>query len=186
MRGGHEAVSHEERDRAAVDVALPLRVAAQRLELRAEHDRVAAHAVVQRLLADAIAREQQLFLADVPYGEREHPDRLTQRLLDTPRFESGEQDFGVGRAAKGRADVMQPISQLTKVVDLAVERDDVAAVRGPHRLCAGGREIENGEASVSERDGRVGRHPVAVGVRPAMGETLRHLPHRLPTRRRGK
>ena len=77
---------------------------------------------------------------------------MGQRLQD---------DLGVAAGAKGDAHPLQLVPQLAEVIDLAVEDESVAAVRGQHRLVAGGRQIEDGQAAESQ--------PGVVAVVPAAG-----------------
>src|SRR6476646_2682037 len=65
---GYVTVAHEQCDGARIGLTDPVRMRAQGLELRAKHKRVAAHAVVERLLADAVARQDERLLAHVPDG----------------------------------------------------------------------------------------------------------------------
>ena len=55
-----------------VDLARDLAVLQQRAHLRREGQRSVVERVEQRLLADAVARQQQLLAAPVPEREREH------------------------------------------------------------------------------------------------------------------
>ena len=63
---------------------------------------------------------------------------------------------------------------LEEIVDLAVVRDNEAAVGGDHRLMAGGRKVDNGQAPVRERDAglRIAPKPVIVGA--AIGDAVGH------------
>ena len=55
-----------ERDGAVIDLALEVRMMADRLELRGEDERIRADAVVERLLTEAVAGDDKLFRTRVP------------------------------------------------------------------------------------------------------------------------
>ncbi len=76
---------------------------AQRLELGGEHKIGAGEAVIERLLAESVARQVQDPLVRVPQREREHAYEARERALDAPAFESGKHDLGVGVAAPAGA-----------------------------------------------------------------------------------
>jgi hypothetical protein len=68
------------RQRVAVDLRAEARVRPQRLQLRAEQDRVAEAPPVEGLLAEAIAREREHAFATVPDGEAMPLARLSARV----------------------------------------------------------------------------------------------------------
>jgi len=61
--------------------------------------------------------------------------------------EVGE-DLGVAAAAEGFPFPLKAATQRAVIIDLAVERDDDAAIRGTHRLTPGLREIEDRQPDV--------------------------------------
>src|SRR6266849_6200297 len=92
------------------------RMTEQRLRLRGEEKEGAALPVVERLLAEAIPREQQPPLAAVPEGEGEH----TPKLLDARRPErlvGLQDDLGVALRPEGVPLRLQRGAQVTEVVD---------------------------------------------------------------------
>lgn len=169
-------MSQIQAQRVAIDLAVEARIGAQRLQLRREYERVADPPVIQRFLADAVARERQHARFAVPQREREHPGRAPQRRVDAPRGERREQHFGVGMAApRGRAsDALELRAQFAVVVDLAVEDHHVAAARRRHRLPAVHRQVDDREPPVTERDPGRRIDPQALCVRSAMREARRH------------
>ena len=64
---------------------------------------------------------------------------------------AGEQvgeHLGVAAAAEDIPFPLEPTTELTVVIDFAVEGDDDPAVRGTHRLTAGLRKIEDRQPDV--------------------------------------
>src|SRR4051812_19911352 len=113
-----------EGERLAIDLGFELRMMRQSLQLRAEQERApcALPAVIERLLADPIARKDQLTLPPIPQSEREHPDGLLQRLLQPPGFDRREQRLGVGMTGPVRRVpfVLQPLAKLLMIIDFTV------------------------------------------------------------------
>ena len=127
--------------------------------------------VVDRLLAEAIAREEQPLAPRVPDGEREHPvDALRKRFA--PLLVPVDEHLGVAVAAEHVSVRNQLGAQMQVVVDLAVEGDPDGPVLVRHRLGAGRGEIDDRQAPVAERDGPV--HVQAAPVGAAMRDDLRH------------
>ena len=60
-----------------------------------------------------------------------------------------EEDLGIGISAEIETLGFAFGAKLAEIVDLAIEADDVAFVATQHGLVTGGREVEDGEASVS-------------------------------------
>jgi hypothetical protein len=82
-----------------------------------------------------------------------------------------KKDFGVAVRAKHEAFRLELAPQLAIVVDLAVERDPVAAVGGRHRLRAGLREIDDGKSAMRKSDSPIVGEPCPG----AIGTATRHL-----------
>ena len=83
--------------------------------------------------------------------------------------------LGVGGAAKARRRAPSSSARnSSEIVDLAVERDDQAAVGRQHRLVPGRRQVEDGEAAVRQRDAGFGVAPDAVIVGAAMRQAVAH------------
>src|SRR5688572_4358509 len=141
-----------------------------RLQLGGEDDLVGQHRVVERLDAEAIAREHQRLRRLVPHGQAEHALEILEGVAATHlpgvddglRVRAGPEDVAGGGETAG---------QLTVVVDLAVEDDPRAAVLAGHRLMAGV-EIDDVEAPDAE-PGRPADDEAGT-VRTTMGETIGH------------
>ncbi len=176
VRRGHARLAQVQAQRVAIDSAVEARIAAQRLEFGCEYQRVADPAVIERLLADPVARERQHPRRAVPQREREHAGRAPQRRLDTPCDDRRDQHLAVGVAAPRRCApcTLEFRAQFAMVVDFAVEDDDVATARGCHRLSAVHRQVDDREPPVAERDAGLRIDPDPLPVRPAMREACRH------------
>ena len=171
---GHGAVAEEKGERPAIDLGAEIAMRAERLEFGAEEERRSGPAVIERLFSEAVAGEREAAFLPVPEGEGEHADAALDRRGEPPRFDGGEDHFGVRAAAEPVSRAGKLGAQLGEVIDLTVENDDVATARGAHRLMPGGREIEDREPPETQRQPafRVGPHPGVV--RPAMGERGGH------------
>jgi hypothetical protein len=127
-------VAQEERERLAIDIASPEAVSAQRLELRAEDERVGELPIVKRLLAEAVPGQPQHALGRIPQAEREHSPAALEGADEAPLLDGREQHLGVAAAAEARATRGELRAQRAEVIDLAIEGDRVAAARRAHRL----------------------------------------------------
>ena len=148
----------------------------QRLQFRREQERLAGLDVVQRLLAHAIAPQEQSLPAHIPDREREHAVQTLDAGIAVFLVEM-HQHFGVGPGAKSMTARFQLRPQLLEVVDLAVEDHPEGAVFVAHRLMAAG-EIDDRQAAESEANCRStaawGRDPSTVVIRSAMDQCIRH------------
>ena len=174
MRRRNVVVAQVNRDRSAVDVAAKVWMLLERFKFRAEKQRLARPSVIQGLFAGAISRQVQHLFFAVPQTKREHAIEFLERSLDAPAGNRREHDLGVGVATKCFAELLQLLPQSFEIVNFAVERHDVAAARGVHRLGAHRREIDDREAAVAECDAGVLVNPDTVGVRSAMAQTRCH------------
>ena len=105
--------------------------------------------VVQRLDADAIARDEQRARSRVPDREAEHAAQPGDRVR-APLLVGVNDDFGVGRRVERWPAASSSRAQLAEVVDLAVEHDPDRAVLVVNRLMAG-RQIDDAQAAHPER-----------------------------------
>ena len=144
----------------------------ERLELRGEGDSPGGRDVVQRLDAEAVARQEERAGAGVPDRAGEH---ATQPFHDLgPQlFVQVHDRFGVAMSADHVPARDQSRPQLAVVVDLAVEYDRVRAVFGGHRLPPA-REVDDAEPAHPEADGT--GDEAAFVVRPTMTNRAAHRP----------
>src|SRR5438270_5139981 len=98
---------------------------AERLELGTEQEITAGPAVVERLLAEAVADQAERALLAVPQREGEHADAQVQRSPQPPCCDGLKKGLDVRMAAPAvlrRAPLtLERRSQVRMVVDLAVE-----------------------------------------------------------------
>ncbi len=140
--------------------------AQQRRDLGREREAAARERCpVERLLAGAIAREQQLAALRVEQRQREHAVEAREAALAVAR-EQSQHDLGVARSREAFARAREFVAQPREVVDLAVVREHEAPIGRPHRLRAGRREVEDRKARVGDA-GALDRRD-AGGVGPAM------------------
>ena len=144
----------------------------QRLQLRAEHEIAVQHAVVQRFLAKAIARQMQLLAFAIPQGERKHTVQTRQGRAQAVARNGLEQYFGVGMTTQRRAVAHQACAQLGEVVDLAVVDQHVARVVRVHGLRAARREIDHRQPTMTQPHAAVLVLPGATRVRAAMDKRI--------------
>src|SRR5206468_7205402 len=90
----------------------------------------------ERLLAHAIAREEQRALAPVPGGEGKHALEARAHLAPPPAVAVHDR-LGVGAREETLPGALELGAQLLVVVDLSVEHDLDASVAASHRLVAG-------------------------------------------------
>jgi len=83
---------------------------------------------MEGLDAEPVAGKEKGALPAIPDCKGPHPVESMLALL-APMDECGQQDLGVGVAAKGEPRAFQLLPQFQEVVYLAVVRDVVAAVR---------------------------------------------------------
>src|SRR5690348_13437651 len=119
---------------------------AQRREFRGKNETVLAGEKKQRLLAEAVAREEYLVRAAVVNRKGPHAVE-PPRQLGAPMPPAMQQRFGVGVIGdEYGAELFQLRAQFLEVVDLAIEDDAQRAVGRRHRLLAAG-EVEKREAA---------------------------------------
>ncbi|MCZ7582206.1 MAG: hypothetical protein M5R36_02105 [Deltaproteobacteria bacterium] len=111
-----------------VDVARHGRMGENGFQLASEHDEAGALINEQIVEPESVAREMEPALARVITGERENPVRFGQPIeparLDKAQRRRAESARRIERGNRS----IRP-RQLTKVVDLAVERDEPPSVR---------------------------------------------------------
>ena len=131
-------------------------------------------AVVQRLLAEAVARQVQRAGVLVPQRQREHAHAAPQRVVHAPVLERGEQRLGVGVPAPRGGGGAKLGPQREVVVDLAVEGDHPAPAGRGHGLVPGGREVHDRQPAVRQRQAGRRVQPHAAVVRPAVPDRIGH------------
>jgi len=154
-----------------VEPAVDFRTQCQRLQFRREEQpAVGEHAVVERFLAEPVARQEQRLAPRIPQREGEHPVEAVETAF-TPRLPGMDDDLGVRARPERVAERRQFRHERLKIVNLAVEDDAHRAVLVELRLVAGD-EIDDRQPPMSQPDPR--RKVEAVAVRSAMGENAGH------------
>ena len=102
VRGRDVLQVQEEIQRLPVEAAIGPRVARQRIDLRAKGEALRRHGIVEGLLAEPVAGEEQALLPLVPDGEGEHAAQEAQAVDAMPAVER-EDHLGVGVRAEGVA-----------------------------------------------------------------------------------
>ena len=154
-----------------IDVAAELRMLEQRHELGTKNEIAAGLRVQQRLLADAIAREEQRLVALVPNGESEHAAQVFG-AIDAILVVSVHDGLSVAVGIEPVTTAFEFLAQLAIVVDFAVENDPPRLVGIVNRLLAAF-QIDDGESTHRETDTIV--EIKAVFVRTAMMDRRVHL-----------
>jgi hypothetical protein len=126
--------------------------------------------IVQRLLAQAVAREQELATNPVPQGEREHPVQAVQHA-DAPGPPAEQDRLRVGAGKEAVALGLELTSEVGMVVDLPVEGDHHFAIGRRHRLGAAS-EVDDREATMAEAHMRLRMKALAIGT--AMADRIGH------------
>jgi hypothetical protein len=141
----------------------------QRADLRGEPHGPTVAREIERLDPEPVAREQHAAMGGVVRGEREQAVAARHRVV-SPCIERVEERLGVGPAAP--LSVAQLVAQLEVVEDLAVVGQPPAPAAQLHRLVAGGRRVDDGQARVYEPD--LARQFDAVVVGASVRQRARH------------
>src|SRR5207247_9106793 len=105
-----------------------------RVQLGANQERVPRPSVVDRLDAQRVSREWEDALRTIPQRDGEHAVEFSECLFESPLFGSGENHLRVGAASETVATSAKVMLEVRKIVDLAIERDDISAAFGHHGL----------------------------------------------------
>ena len=166
-RRRHVAILQILRQPIGIDLAADPLVEQQRSELRGEAQRaVGVLGHEQRLLAQAVTREDQLAGALVPEGQSEHAVQLGDEPVAVLLVGVCD-DLAVGLGREPVTGPLQTIAQLAKAVDLAVEDD----VHGPRLVVVGlvaAGDVDYRQPADRQRDPIVVVDPRFIG--PAVGQ----------------
>jgi hypothetical protein len=165
-----------------IELAAEARDLEQRPELGGEGEAPAAkHHVVERLLADAVACEDEPLAHPVPDGDREHASERRREVGPALLV-----DVGNHRGVAGPRHVVaaggQVAPKVVEVVELAVEHGDDVLRLVRHGLLAG-LEIDDAEPPMPEHAPPQDRDAARVG--PAVDERPRHARHDVRVGRSG-
>ncbi len=133
-------------------------------------------AIEQRLLAGAIAGEQEPVLARIEERKGEHSGQAPHAI--GPVFLVQMEDHLAVALRAERVPLGQKLlPELPEVVDLPVRHQRDAAVLVAHRLIRLGGKIDDREAAMPERARAM--LPDALGIRSAVADGVVHAPNRL-------
>ena len=180
-RPGHVAVSEEIPYRREVHGGLRARHFEQRLDLGGEVDAVRVLVQEERLLAEAVAGEEEPVARRVPDREGEHAAQVAHDLV-APMLVAAQQHLGVGVEREAVAAGVELLTQLAEIVDLAIEREREPGSLVHHRL-ASALGIDDREPPVAEQHApAVGRGVFgdATAIGAAMRDALEHARDDLP------
>jgi hypothetical protein len=171
LRRGHELEAEVIIERLPVQPTRHVFVLQDRLDLRREPQLAIAHVVVERLDADAVARDPQQLLARIPDRKREHPAQLLHRL-DAVLLVRVDDDFRIRPALEQVPAPFEFGPQFEVIVDLPVEHDLDRTILVRHRLSPVLRQINDAQPAMAQRNVIVAKERMLVG--PAMRDDIRH------------
>ena len=174
QRIGHVPQAEERRNPTLVQSAREARQREQRAELRAEGNPVRRQPVAQGLDAEAIPRQDQLFGAGVPQGDREHPAQSGDAVRSHLLVEVDDR-LGIALRVEAVPAGDQIATQVVVIVDLAVEHDLNRTVLVADRLLPPG-DVDDRQPAHAQRDFR--SDEVAAVVRAAVDDGVAHRAHR--------
>ena len=145
---------------------------AQRLQLGAEDHLGAKLGVVERLLAERVAGEEQAPAPAIPQGEGKHAVEPFDAALALLLVEV-DNALGIGAGGEAVTFGLQLRLQLAAVVNLAVEDDLDGAVLVAERLVPAG-DVEDAQTGHAQAGARRGVLPGTPIVGAAMHEGGRH------------
>jgi hypothetical protein len=147
----------------------------QRLGGGCKADAAGRDAVIQRLDAEAVTRQEQLLAVAVPQGKGEHAMQAGGAVL-APFGIGLENNLGIPAGRKVVAAVAQLLPQFGVVVDGAVEDQHMTRLAVDHGLVGTFGKVNDREAPVPQcqRAGEV----LAGGIRPAPGQLRGHRTQR--------
>lgn len=129
---------------------------------------------MQRLLAEAVSRQQDPTHRSIVNRERPHPVEVMDEIWP-PLSIAVKQDLRVGMIRhEPVATRFERLAKLRVVVDLSVEDDTERSIGGPHRLTAPV-EIDDRKPAMAEKDRGRGIRPQALGVGSTVRQRARHV-----------
>ncbi len=117
--------------------------------------------VIERFLAEAVARQDQPARAAVPQCQREHAAQPSEQRRP-PGMPAIDDDLAVGAAAEDIAERRQLGAQCSEIVDFAVVGQPDIARHAGHRLMARRRQVDDRQPCMRQRAQPVGPHPFVV------------------------
>src|SRR6185437_15139376 len=98
-------------------------------------ERTAMHRPAEWLYAQAITRGKHTLFATVPQNKGEHTVQVTDDI-GSPTPVTFENNLRVRLRPENRSVTSKHLAQLNKIINFAVEHDDVTTIESLHRLIA--------------------------------------------------
>jgi hypothetical protein len=152
----------------------------QRLRGRCEQQAIIVGRVVQRLDADAVARQHQSLPAGIPKAEREHTVQPLHAIR-TPLCIGFQDNFGIAARFEAVSFLLELLPELRVVVDGAVEHERVAVGVIDHRLAGFFRQVDDRQPTVTQTNRAI--DVIAGAIRSAPLEPVHHAMDARPVRR---
>ncbi len=171
-RRHHGVPAHVMMQRDRIDVGVDVTAGQQRRQGGSEAQPAGAFRQVQRLDAEAVARQRQPAGIAFDDGEGEHAVEALHAVR-TPGVEGLEDDFRVAFREESVAESLQFLPQLAVVVDAAVEHDGQAELGIGHRLLRVLGEIDDAQAAVGKGDTAL--LPDTCGIGATRREGVTHV-----------
>ena len=176
FRSRNVAISQIVPDGVQIHGSLNARDAQQRLDLGGKVQRASVLTEKQRLLAEAVPRQEKAFISGIPDRECKHAAQVMDDLA-LPVLIGAQQHFGVGIAHEPVPELAQLAAQFTEIVDLAVEGQRKPGGGIAHRLVRPFR-VDDRQPPVPQKHTVFGTCTTEIAdaliVRSAMGDRLQH------------
>src|SRR3981081_125499 len=131
------------------------------------------HCVVQRLLAQPIARQEQFAVRFVVNGEGEHAAQLLNAVGSHLLIEVNN-NFGIRLRVEAMTAALEFSAEFGKIIDFPVVDNPRTPVFVKHRLMTAGK-VNNAEAPHSETGTVLNEDTFIVGA--TVDDAVAHLPH---------
>ena len=161
-RAAHETVRNDARDATRIEARIFQQFRRQQgAQFGCESERpirirMRRPREIERLDAERIPRQHQAAGPRSPTCKREHAAQPAD-CLGSVQTERAQHNRSIARRLERLSFRLEAGAKFAKVIDLAVEDDDVAGDRIGHRLHARRRKIENGEPAMREQSTPVAR-----------------------------
>ncbi len=143
LRARHVLIREVCRQCFEIRPRLEPRVGKKGFRLGRERDAIAVDVIVQGLLADPIARDEQAPPPSIPQRQCKHAAEAVE-AADAPFTIGGENDLSVGPGMENVAASFQLSAQFQEVVDFSVEREDVTTISREHRFMTTRARVDDG------------------------------------------
>src|SRR5262245_4158429 len=136
---------------------------------RRDNQRAAPHGPAKRFNSQAIAGPKSGRAETVPDNESKHAIEPVHYIV-APTTISFENDFRIRFCSEDSSLLKEQITQFGKIVNLAIENDNIATIVALHGLIAGGK-VDNRKPAMSEENIPIA--PLATRVRTTMSDCVK-------------